>query len=66
MKKVICRSFRPKPQIQERLDWAASMGVNISEVINEVLDKHLEDHIQEKANRILEQICGRRQGSLKP
>ena len=46
------RSVRFWEQNGQRLDYAAKLGLNVSEVVNAVLDKHLKSYLEhEKAQR---------------
>ena len=49
-------AFRPSTVNQKRLDFAANLELNCSELVNEVLEQHLQAAIQkamkDKANRL--------------
>jgi len=50
------RGFRPRPDTERRLEYAETLGINISELVNDVLDKHLRDalikHVQSQKDEI--------------
>jgi len=52
------RTFRPRPKTAERLEYAETLGLNQSKLINDVLEAHLRDAIarelKENANSIEE------------
>jgi hypothetical protein len=51
-KRATQRNFRPWPDVQERLEVAEDLGLNVSQLINEVLERYLSEHLQAKAKRI--------------
>ena len=46
MKKGQNRSFRAAPDIDERLDKALELGLNLSQIINDLLRKHLTEALE--------------------
>jgi hypothetical protein len=40
------RSFRLWEENRSRLDYAAKIGLNASEIVNELLSKHLRGHLE--------------------
>ena len=41
--------FRPTDTNQNRINWARTMGVNISEVMNELMERHFDEVAKKKA-----------------
>jgi hypothetical protein len=46
------RNFRPWPENEKRLEQAAKLGFNISELINEVLKRSLDAALKEKTKSL--------------
>lgn len=55
-KRATQRNFRPWPEVQERLEVAEELGLNVSQLINEILESHLYNHLKAKSRRIRETI----------
>jgi hypothetical protein len=53
------RSFRPRPDVEKRLEDAELLELNVSHLINEVLGDHLTDYLQKHVNRERERLAAR-------
>lgn len=49
--------FKPWPENRERLEFAAKIGVNVSELINEILRDNLKPRLEKKAKAIREAVA---------
>ena len=56
-KKPTPRGFKAWPENEERLEFAANIGLNVSEVINEVLAKYLKPTLEAKTRKMREQLA---------
>lgn len=56
-KKPTPRTFKAWPENEERLEFAGSLELNVSEVINEVLAKYLKPTLEQKLKKKREQLA---------
>jgi hypothetical protein len=55
-KKLKFRSFRPLPEVEQRLEMASKIGINVSEMLNEILRDNLERAMKSKIAKLQKEL----------
>ncbi len=50
------RTFQPLPEVEQRLELASRVGLNVSELVNEILKENLERAMNQKIAKLQKEL----------